>query len=121
MHVNGEIGNMKNILFFVLAFIVVLGACRKSGLNSSSLDSAGTTKWQLVQKNWAVGASYGIMVPAKDSPVVLALNSNSTYVSLLNGKTISQGDYSITTDTTVYHRQVLELNNFNTTGIFGLF
>jgi hypothetical protein len=59
-------------------------------------------------------------MPAADSAVLLILDPFGTYVSALNGKIISQGYYSITTNQANQYAPVLQLNNFKTTGIFSI-
>src|SRR5450432_4342077 len=77
--------------------------------------------WQLVQKTVDIGFFERVLTLAKDSSVLLVLNNFNTYFSELNGKVISQGTYSINIDTAYNNYQYLELNNFNTTGIFSQF
>lgn len=111
---------MKGLFYLTIISTITLFACNKSSsIVSSDIKTAGA--WQLVQKNWFLGGGSGVLTPSKDSSVLLILNTNNTYISQLNGKTISAWSYSITKDTSYNNAQVLQLNNFKTTGIFSLF
>jgi hypothetical protein len=119
MFVNLEPSFMKGLIFLPLISFIALFACHKSSINSSEINTAGG--WQLAEKNSVLGPYDIILKPSKDSSVLLILNSNSTYTTELNGITVSSGSYSIAPDTSDVNEQVLQLNNFKTTGIFSLF
>lgn len=110
---------MKGLVYLTLISSIILFACRKSSINQSLIRTSGG--WQLTNENQAIGNSDTILMPSKDSSVLLVLNPDNTYTSELNGKLVSSGSYSITTDTSQFNEQVLQLNNFKTTGIFSLF
>jgi hypothetical protein len=112
---------VKYLLYLTVISLTTFCACSKSEPIVTLYDKNSTGTWQLVQKNWGLGATDGILTPAKDSVVLLELNTDNTYISKLNGNPVSQGSYSITIDTSYYNTQTLKLNNFTTTGIFALF
>src|ERR1700733_631416 len=107
---------MKPAFFITIMFALALSACDKS---APYTPNAG--EWQLSKKYLNIAGGNWVLTPSSDSSVLLALDSNGTYVSRLNNKVVSQGAYSITRDTSFLNEQVLQLNNFNTTGIFNLF
>jgi hypothetical protein len=110
---------MKGLFYLTVISSIILFACRKSSINQSLIRTSGG--WQLANKNRVIGPYGSIIVPTKDSSVLLVLNPDNTYTTELNGKLVSSGSYSITTDTSQFNEQVLQLNNFKTTGIFSLF
>lgn len=116
MPVKEEKDSMKPLSYSVIIFILVLSACKKT--HTSSASAGG---WLLIKKDWSVGAGSWTASPSLDSTVLLQLNSNGSYVSKLNGHIVAQGRYSIIPDTASYIKQILELYNFKTTGIFSLF
>ncbi len=107
---------MKPLFYCTTIFLIIFSACHKTGSNRN-VDRS----WQLVEENWTVGPSPLMTAePSGDSSVLLTLNANNTYSTELNGKVVAQGSFSITTDTSYNNAKVLQLNNFVTTGIFGL-
>jgi hypothetical protein len=108
---------MKALFYVAIASFIALSACTKS---SSLSNTSPPGEWQLLKKYSYIGNTR-VLTPSEDSSVLLVLNPNGKYVSELNNKIICQGSYSISTDTAYYNNQVLELNNFITTGIFRLF
>ncbi len=108
---------MKVCFGIAMASSALLFSCSKS-----SSGSASTENWLLIQKTVALGPGERVITPSKDSSVLLALDpGNGQYTAELNDQIISQGSYSINTDTAYSNTLYLELNNFTTTGIFGLF
>jgi hypothetical protein len=111
--------SMKTLFYLFISIAIALPSCTKSSSNDLS-NAAIVNRWQLVQKNWSLGWSEGVIRPSEDSSVSLILNPDNTYSSLLNGNTVSQGTYSISADTSNFEMD-LQLNDFKTTGIFSLF
>ncbi|MBN9385961.1 MAG: hypothetical protein J0H74_34715 [Chitinophagaceae bacterium] len=107
---------MKPLSYSVIIFILALFACKKAHTSNTP-----ASVWQLVQKRSSIGGGNWVAAPSWDSLVVLQLNFDGTYVSRLNNHIVSQGAYSITTDTSYYIKQILELKDFKATGIFGPF
>ncbi len=107
---------MKAFLPVILIAVTAFFSCHKSGYSTST-----TGDWRLVHKYSYIGLSNRVLTPSRDSSVSLSLNTNNTYTTWLNKKVVSQGSYSISTDTAFYNNQLLELNNFTPTGIFSLF
>jgi hypothetical protein len=111
---------IQNQKLYILFFISVIGllACQKS-----TLQTGGNAGWRLANKYLSIGNSSSELIPSKDSVVLLELDSNGLYSSRLNNKIVSQGSYSIAAGTSVYSYgdSILQLNNFQTTGIFNLF
>ena len=105
---------MKVLFYLLIIFITALFACTKSASGSNPF---GT--WRLVQEKWSLGPNAGVKTPSSDSTVTLTLSRDNHYSASLNGNIISEGGFSITTDSS--DKKVLELNNFQTTGIFSLF
>jgi hypothetical protein len=112
-----KIPGMKTSFYLLLISVLVMFGCRKSNVNPIVTKSG----WNLIQKNEAIGANDLILTPSGDSSVLLVLNPDGTYSTDLNGVTVSHGTYSITTDTSYYSEQILQLNDFKTTGLFNLF
>ncbi len=106
---------MKPLFFLTVVTVMVLYGCHKT-----SIEQRVSGNWQLVQKTGSIGPTFFTSEPAADSSVQLVLHANNTYVSKLNEQTVSQGNYSITTNTSYNNAKILELDNFITTGIFGL-
>lgn len=106
---------MKALSYSAILLLLTLSACHKSNTSKPY-----TGNWQLLQKNWTYGYGIGASAPSNDSTVLLQLYSNNIYVSRLNNQLISQGSYSITTEASDLKKQVLQLNNFQTTGLFAL-
>jgi hypothetical protein len=104
---------MKPLSYVIVICTLVLSACKKAHTSS-----AAAGEWQLIQKDWSLGAGSWTLAPSPDSSVLLQLNSNGTYVSKLNGHSVAQGSYSVIPDTTFFIKQILQLNNFKVTGIF---
>jgi len=104
-------------LFHLSAFVLfALVSCKKTSVTQHL--GGG---WQLAQKQSCFGPTCLVSSPTADSSVTLVLDANNNYRSELNGNLIAQGSYSISTNVAYNNTQVLQLNNFVTTGIFNLF
>ena len=111
---------MKALFYPVIALTLLLTSCGKS--KPFFVHGSGPTgNWLLVQKEQTFGPTTREIRPARDSSVLLTLNDDSTFVSKLDNKVISQGTYSITRDTSLTYLGTMELKSFKTTGIFSLF
>ncbi len=112
---------MRSFFFILFACIIFLSSCKKT-IGALTPDNSPAGGWLLQQKASSIASPYAtITKPQRDSAVLLQLNTNNTYTCELNRQKISQGSYSITTDSSYNNARVLQLNNFVTTGIFNLF
>lgn len=100
---------MKKYIFLVLP---LLCSCLK-GFHQNT-PKAGET-WQLQSKSWSDSVNgNGSETPDPSAKVDLVLYLDSTYITELNGVTVSQGTYTLFTSVPM----ILQLNEFLPTGIF---
>ena len=115
--VNRKNKYMKTLFCFAVGALIAFAGCNKTSLSQMA---AGT--WQLVQKQSNIASPYTtITQPSADSSVLLILDADNTYETKLNEQIISQGTCSVTIDAAYNNTQVLQLDNFATTGIFSPF
>ena len=108
---------MKTLFCFAVGALIAFSGCNKTSV--SQIVAGG---WQLVQKQSSIASPYTTATtPSADSTVLLVLNADNTYKTTLNGQIISQGACSVSIDTAYNNTQVLQLDNFATTGIFSPF
>lgn len=114
---------MKSFLIGASLLVILFAACTKNAADVNNQHTVGIVgRWRLVQKQNSVARpATEIIDPAKDSVVTLSLDSNGNYASMLNNNTIAYGTYGVATDSAYNNQQELQLNNFNTTGIFNVF
>jgi hypothetical protein len=107
---------MKTLLSLVIIVVALCCSCKKSA--SGDAGTAGLiNSWRLAQVNAAVGNNSFVETPAPDSSVLLTFNADNTYASYLDGQLVSHGGFSLTTDSQEVGWQLVELNNFQTTGL----
>jgi len=70
-----------------------------------------------VQVHGFVGPNDFVDTPAADSAVLLMFRSDNTYISLLNGQTVCQGYFSVGVDSFMTGWSILQLTDFETTGL----
>ena len=110
---------MKKILLPGLV-VALLTGCTKPKSSQAAESETLANNWQLVQVNGIVGPDPYTKTPSADSSVLLDLNSNGTYTSLLNGHLVCQGAWSFNLDSNNAQTGGLELNDFVQTGLFGI-
>jgi hypothetical protein len=109
---------MKTLLFFVIIVVALCSSCQKSSSGQGNQATAGLiNSWRLAQVNATVGPNNFVETPAPDSSVLLTFNADNTYASFLNGQLVSQGGFSLSTDSSEVGWQLVEMNNFQTTGL----
>jgi hypothetical protein len=108
---------MKNIWTACLAVALTTG-CTKPKSAQSIETATLANNWQLAQVNEWIGAGAYSKTPAADSSVLLELNLDGTYTSLLNGHLVCQSTWSFNIDSNNAKSGGLELNNFVQTGLF---
>ena len=97
---------------YILIVLPLLCSCMK-GFHQNT-PKAGET-WQLLSKTWSYPAGgNGSETSDPTAQVALVLHMDGTYITELNGQTVSQGSYTVTTSVPM----ILRLNQFLPTGIF---
>jgi hypothetical protein len=110
---------MKTLLLPALVSIIFIGACRKSspGGNGNPANASLINSWQLLRVDATVGLNSFVETPSADSAVLLTFKSDGSYASYLNGQLVSQGSFSTSPDSSEPGWSLLEMNNFQTTGL----
>jgi hypothetical protein len=111
---------MKKFGFLIIVGAALLFSCKKSDSRGGSpgpIPAGLVGNWQLVQVYGFIGPSNFVDTPKTDSTVLLTFGSDGIYSSLLNDRTVCQGNFSARVDSFYPGWSFLQLTKFKTTGV----